>query len=53
MKRIIVETTMDFFQNSMDFIKLGTPHSYIKKKNTLEISIFPKTAQALRYMAFA
>ena len=27
---------LDFFQNSMDFIKLGTPHSYIKKKNTLE-----------------
>ncbi|MBQ4557812.1 MAG: SpoIIE family protein phosphatase [Clostridia bacterium] len=27
---------LDFFQNSMDFIKLGTPKSFIKKKNTIE-----------------
>ncbi len=27
----------DFFKNTMDFIKLGTPYSYIKKKTGVEV----------------
>jgi stage II sporulation protein E len=28
---------LDFFRNTMDFIKLGTPHSYIKTKSGVDV----------------
>ncbi len=28
---------LDFFNNTMDFVKLGTPHSYIKTKSGVEV----------------